>query len=88
MGYTETKSETTTKAESKPVTAPNKGNRCLICNKKVGYTGFTCRCGGLFCGAHRSENDNKCTYDFAKAANATLETKLVKINSSRDQLVI
>ena len=28
--------------------------RCLICNKKLGLVGgFTCKCGGLFCGLHR-----------------------------------
>jgi len=88
MGYTETKSGTTSNAESQPVATLSKGKRCLMCNKKVGFTGFTCRCGGLFCGAHRSENDHKCTFDFATAANKTLETKLVKIDNSRDQLVI
>ncbi|GJM96876.1 hypothetical protein PR202_ga13749 [Eleusine coracana subsp. coracana] len=28
-------------------------NRCLTCRKKVGLTGFQCRCGGTFCGSHR-----------------------------------
>ena len=30
-----------------------KKNRCLKCNKKVGLTGFPCRCGGLYCSLHR-----------------------------------
>ena len=30
-----------------------KKNRCQECRKKVGLTGFPCRCGGLFCGLHR-----------------------------------
>ena len=30
-----------------------KKNRCEECRKKVGLTGFPCRCGGLFCGMHR-----------------------------------
>ncbi|GAB2217756.1 hypothetical protein Droror1_Dr00000967 [Drosera rotundifolia] len=30
-----------------------KKTRCLFCNKKVGFTGFKCRCDGVFCGAHR-----------------------------------
>ncbi|KAK0597673.1 hypothetical protein LWI29_027448 [Acer saccharum] len=29
-------------------------SRCKNCNKKVGLTGFKCRCGYLFCGMHRS----------------------------------
>ena len=28
-------------------------NRCAQCSKKVGLTGFGCRCGGTFCPAHR-----------------------------------
>uniref|UniRef100_A0A1I8BVC9 A20-type domain-containing protein n=1 Tax=Meloidogyne hapla TaxID=6305 RepID=A0A1I8BVC9_MELHA len=28
-------------------------NRCQVCNKRVGLTGFDCRCGGLFCATHR-----------------------------------
>ncbi|MHA2082840.1 MAG: AN1-type zinc finger protein [Candidatus Thorarchaeota archaeon] len=76
----DTKSETATPAPTK--------NRCLMCNKRVGLTGFSCRCGGLFCGMHRAEGAHNCTFDFAAAANATLETKLVKVDNSRDQLVI
>ncbi len=28
-------------------------NRCTQCSKKVGLTGFGCRCGGTFCSMHR-----------------------------------
>merc|ERR1719160_2030383 len=27
--------------------------RCWKCNKKAGLTGFKCKCGYVFCGAHR-----------------------------------
>ncbi|KAF7811875.1 zinc finger A20 and AN1 domain-containing stress-associated protein 9 isoform X3 [Senna tora] len=37
-------SETAQQSEKK------KSNRCKSCNKKVGLTGFQCRCGDLFCG--------------------------------------
>ncbi|CAG5087989.1 Similar to ZFAND5: AN1-type zinc finger protein 5 (Homo sapiens) [Cotesia congregata] len=30
-----------------------KRNRCFTCRKKIGLTGFDCRCGGVFCGLHR-----------------------------------
>ncbi|KAL2525135.1 Zinc finger A20 and AN1 domain-containing stress-associated protein 7 [Abeliophyllum distichum] len=39
-------------------------NRCLSCNKKVGLTGFKCRCGSLFCGTHRYPEKHDCTFDF------------------------
>ena len=77
--------DTTTK-ESAPQTTNKK--KCLICNKRIGLTGFACRCGGLFCGAHRAETAHGCTFDFKAAATATLETKLVKIDSTRDKLAI
>uniref|UniRef100_A0A915CUI6 Uncharacterized protein n=1 Tax=Ditylenchus dipsaci TaxID=166011 RepID=A0A915CUI6_9BILA len=38
-------------------TSPNaagevkKANRCHMCKKRVGLTGFVCRCGGLYCGS-------------------------------------
>ena len=39
--------------------------RCLVCNKRLGLIGgFTCKCGGMFCGAHRSENLHDCSFNF------------------------
>merc|ERR1711936_1425680 len=32
--------------------------------KKVGLTGFTCRCGGLFCSIHRYSDKHDCTFDY------------------------
>lgn len=44
--------------------AKKKKNRCAICRKKVGLTGFECRCGGLFCGVHRYSDKHNCTFDY------------------------
>uniref|UniRef100_A0A1W7R950 AN1-type zinc finger protein 6 n=1 Tax=Hadrurus spadix TaxID=141984 RepID=A0A1W7R950_9SCOR len=41
-----------------------KKNRCTMCRKKVGLTGFECRCGGLFCSAHRYSDEHNCTFDY------------------------
>jgi len=41
-----------------------KKNRCLTCKKKVGLTGFTCRCGGLFCSIHRYSDKHECGFDY------------------------
>lgn len=38
--------------------------RCLSCNKKVGLTGFKCKCGSTFCGIHRYPEKHDCTFDF------------------------
>ncbi|GLU19204.1 hypothetical protein SLE2022_354660 [Rubroshorea leprosula] len=39
-------------------------NRCLTCGKRVGLTGFECRCGMVFCGTHRYPEQHGCTIDF------------------------
>jgi len=41
-----------------------KKNRCHECRKKVGLTGFECRCGGLFCSLHRYSDKHKCSFDY------------------------
>ncbi|KAJ7994730.1 hypothetical protein DPEC_G00252510 [Dallia pectoralis] len=41
-----------------------KKNRCFTCRKKVGLTGFDCRCGNVFCGAHRYSDIHNCTFDY------------------------
>ncbi|KAJ6308235.1 hypothetical protein OIU76_017920 [Salix suchowensis] len=42
-------------------------NRCFSCNKKVGLTGFTCKCGGTYCGTHRYSENHECSFDFKGA---------------------
>ncbi|CAN0908664.1 Zinc finger A20 and AN1 domain-containing stress-associated protein 1 [Linum grandiflorum] len=42
-------------------------NRCLTCNKRVGFTGFKCRCGSTFCGSHRYPENHDCDFDFKQA---------------------
>nr|ACL01101.1 zinc finger protein [Phyllostachys edulis] len=43
-------------------------NRCSSCRKRVGLTGFRCRCGELFCGEHRYSDRHGCSYDYKAAA--------------------
>jgi type IV secretory pathway VirB10-like protein len=47
---------------------PPKKNRCGTCKKKVGLTGFMCRCGGLYCGLHRYSDKHECTFDYKELA--------------------
>lgn len=44
--------------------AKKKKNRCAMCRKKVGLTGFECRCGGLYCAVHRYSDKHDCTFDY------------------------
>ncbi|CAL9191235.1 unnamed protein product [Musa hybrid cultivar] len=43
-------------------------NRCGTCRKRVGLTGFSCRCGNLFCAVHRYSDKHGCPFDYRKAA--------------------
>lgn len=53
--------ESTSQTEENP--KPKK-NRCFTCNKKVGLTGFDCRCGNVFCCLHRYSDVHNCTFDY------------------------
>ncbi|KAL5553431.1 hypothetical protein UlMin_040832 [Ulmus minor] len=46
--------------------------RCNSCNKKVGLTGFSCRCGNLFCGLHRLPEAHGCGFDYKRAGRDVL----------------
>ncbi|KAK3132126.1 hypothetical protein QOZ80_6AG0516210 [Eleusine coracana subsp. coracana] len=62
-------------------------NRCMTCRKKVGLTGFQCRCGGTFCGSHRYSDAHACGFDYkaagreqiAKQNPVVVAAKIVKI---------
>ncbi|KAH8510403.1 hypothetical protein H0E87_008097 [Populus deltoides] len=65
----------------------HKPNRCLTCRRRVGLTGFKCRCGMVFCGTHRYPEQHDCEFDFkslgkqqiAKANPVVKGEKLQKI---------
>ncbi|KAJ7982190.1 Zinc finger A20 and AN1 domain-containing stress-associated protein 8-like [Quillaja saponaria] len=42
-------------------------NRCNACRKRVGLTGFNCKCGNLFCAVHRYSEKHDCPYDYRTA---------------------
>ncbi|XP_039944808.1 AN1-type zinc finger protein 5-like isoform X3 [Hirundo rustica] len=63
----------TSQCEEKASELPKpKKNRCFICRKKVGLTGFDCRCGNLFCGLHRYSDKHNCPYDYKAEAAAKI----------------
>lgn len=39
-------------------------NRCGTCRRRVGLTGFKCRCGLTLCGTHRYPEQHGCGFDF------------------------
>lgn len=84
--------EVAAEAEKPPaeVAAPvqsTAANRCITCRRRVGLTGFKCRCGSVFCGTHRYPEQHACSFDFkemgkeliAKANPVVKAEKLQKI---------
>ena len=67
--------------------AQTKPNRCMTCKRRVGLTGFKCRCDLTFCGSHRYPENHGCEFDFkgmgreqiAKANPMVKAEKLEKI---------
>lgn len=54
-------------------TSAGKGpSRCDVCQKRVGLTGFNCRCGGLFCALHRYSDKHDCHFDYKGHERAVL----------------
>jgi hypothetical protein len=49
---------------AEPPPKPKPRNRCHACNRKIGLTGFDCRCGGVFCAEHRYDKAHSCTFDY------------------------
>ncbi|KAL1816632.1 hypothetical protein ACET3Z_019206 [Daucus carota] len=43
-------------------------NRWCSCGKRVGLTGFSCRCGNLYCADHRYPDKHECSFDYQAAA--------------------
>ncbi|KAL9249315.1 Zinc finger A20 and AN1 domain-containing stress-associated protein 8-like protein [Drosera capensis] len=54
--------------ESVVVKAKQGPKRCGTCKKRVGLTGFNCRCGDLFCSVHRYSDKHDCPFDYRTAA--------------------
>lgn len=47
--------------EMKAKTGPS---RCGTCQKRVGLTGFSCKCGNVFCATHRYSDKHDCPFDY------------------------
>ncbi|RAL48765.1 hypothetical protein DM860_001085 [Cuscuta australis] len=47
-------------------------NRCSACRKKVGLTGFRCRCGVTFCGTHRYPEMHGCAFNYKDAGREAI----------------
>jgi len=72
-----------------PSNSPNadkkKRNRCSweTCNKKLGLTGFDCRCGGQFCSLHRYANEHNCTFDYKEHGQNEIRKNMPVVQAER-----
>lgn len=57
-------------------------SRCWICSKKIGITGFECRCRYVFCSQHRYMEQHDCRYDIK-----SLHRKETRAHTGRDENV-
>ena len=55
--------------EAKPKEGPS---RCNACRKRVGLTGFSCKCGNVFCAMHRYSDKHDCPFDYRTAGRAAI----------------
>ena len=64
------------KEEVKNVSPRKQQEQCGKCGTRVGYLGYTCKCGHSYCGKHRHPDEHSCHYDFKQEA----KKKLAKAN--------
>ncbi|KAL4585773.1 hypothetical protein LXL04_010399 [Taraxacum kok-saghyz] len=62
----------TEKTETVVVVVKKEVSRCSGCRKRVGLTGFRCRCGDLFCAEHRYSDRHDCSYDYKTAGREAI----------------
>lgn len=58
-------------------------SRCWICNKKIGLTGFKCKCEYYFCPTHRYSDRHDCPFDYKNQAKEQLAQANPKIEFSK-----
>jgi len=58
-------------------------NRCSGCAKRVGLTGFRCRCGELFCSVHRYSDRHDCSYDYKTAGREAIARDNPMVRASK-----
>lgn len=67
-----------------PARAPN---RCQSCKKRVGLTGFKCRCGYVFCSLHRYSEKHGCLFDYKEAGRQEIEKSNPVVKAEKIQKI-
>jgi len=58
-------------------------NRCSGCRRKVGLTGFRCRCGEMFCSEHRYSDRHDCSFDYKTAGREAIARENPVVRASK-----
>ena len=74
-------------SDESPVRIQKNRKRCFDCRKKIGLTGFECRCGFMFCGQHRLPEDHECNFDHITFEREQLRSKSHKIEPVKVELL-
>lgn len=81
---TKTKINGTVDVDTKENTTNKTKIRCMTCNKKLSISTFMdCKCGGIYCGAHRYADQHNCSFDHKNKQIKNLEKTLVKLNKNK-----
>ncbi|GJP56388.1 hypothetical protein CLOM_g15452 [Closterium sp. NIES-68] len=59
-------------APAKPSSSSSRAIRCTSCKRRVGLTGFKCRCGDMFCAIHRYSDKHACSFDYKSAGREAI----------------
>ncbi|KAF2531815.1 hypothetical protein F2Q70_00033051 [Brassica cretica] len=65
-----------TRSPTVAVQEPVRKQRCETCHRKLGMTGFSCRCGHMFCGSHRYPEEHSCPFDYKQSGRLALAKQL------------
>lgn len=57
------------------------------CRKKVGLTGFKCKCDQVFCGAHRYAESHACPFDYKESARQKLAAQNPLVAAAKVQKI-
>ncbi|PHT26817.1 Zinc finger A20 and AN1 domain-containing stress-associated protein 8 [Capsicum baccatum] len=61
--------------------------KCTACRKRVGLTGFSCKCGDLFCAVHHYSDKHNCPFDYRNAGqNAIAKENPIIVEEKRNKI--
>lgn len=72
-------------AEEVPPPVQTNTSRCWTCNKRIGLTGFKCRCGYVYCAGHRYAEKHECAYDYKSSGRQSITQQNPLVQASKLQ---